>query len=120
MAVSDVFGSEDFIKSDSVPNLISKIILVKRLYVSDSIEAYRREIFQGVRANPYEIRTRLANLFDDITPYLEVSLEKEVFYDLKRLVFNGGVAELLEAWDFINKFLFEKGLLNILKQEVIL
>lgn len=120
MAVGDVFGQEDFVKNESVPSLITKIILVKRLYVSDSIEAYNRSIFQGVKTSSYEIKARMINLFDDLAPYLELTIDNIVFLDLKRLINKGGIAELLEAWYFINKFLFDRGLLNIFKSEVIL
>jgi len=119
LSIIDIASSEDFIKGESVPSLITKLILVKRLYVSDSIEAYNRQVFQGFSANHYEVKARLINLFDDLAPYLKVSLDNIVFLDLKRLVYKGNYVELLDAWDYINKFLFDKGLLNILKDEVI-
>lgn len=117
---SDFFRNEDFIKGEKVNSLITKIILVKRLFVSDAIEAYNRLRLQNIKSSIYEIKARLINLFDDLMPYLKENLSLEEFEDLRNMIHNGGVTELLEAWDFINQFLYDKKLLDIFSAEVIL
>lgn len=121
LSASDVLKSdEDFLKGEKLNSLILKIIILKRLFVGDAIEAYNRQVSQGIRASHYEIRARLINLFDDLKPYLKRSFDVEVFNDLEGLVRNGKIIELLEAWDVINQFLYDRGLLDVFEPEVVL
>lgn len=117
---TDVLKNEDFIKGEKTNALITKIILVKRLFVSDSIEAYNRLRLQNIKTSCYEIKARLNNLFDDLIPYLKENVSLEEFEDLRLSVQKGEITELLEAWHFINQFLYDKKLLDIFSPEVIL
>lgn len=105
---------------DAPEKIINKIILEKRAYVIDSLEAYHRQVFKRQRADIYEVRTRLNSLFEEIAPALEESLSPEEYQDLRDSIHKGTDTDLLDAWEQINKFIYSKGLTNIFKKEEIL
>lgn len=103
------------------PNqLIGRIILEKRAFFIDSLEAYNRVVYKNGRADIYEVRTRLKTLFEELKPGLTNTLSPEEFNDLEDSINNGSPASVLEAWDIINGFIYNKGLTDIFKKEEIL
>ena len=103
------------------PNqLIGKIILEKRAFFIDSLEAYNRVVYKNGRADIYEVRTRLKTLFEELKPGLSIALSVEEFNDLEESINKGQPAGVMEAWDIINNYIYNKGLTDIFKKEEIL
>jgi len=96
-------------------------ILLKKEAVSQSIEAYRRILYQGRSNVPiYEVKTRIHTLFDDIKEAMKKDLKENDFQELERYLRNNNSEEILKAWEIINKWLYEKGLTKIFKDKTIL
>ena len=96
-------------------------VLMKRENVAQSIEAYKRLVFQGRGNVPiYEVKTTLATLFDYIKTAIKEDITLEEYSDLERCLESNKPSEVLDGWDLINSWLYKKGLTKIFKPKAIL
>lgn len=101
-------------------DLVKKIILEALIFVEDAIEDYNKKDFKGFTVDTYLIKARLTTLFNKLKPALDKDPGEAEAERIKNLISSGVYKDLIEAYQVLNAWVYNKKLTNIFKEKTFL
>lgn len=92
-------------------DILEILIIEKRTYFIDAYEKYIKDKTNGVQTPISILKARLNSLFLEIYPSLQKNMDKENFELLKNNVNSKDADALLQAFNDMSEFLYNKKLL---------
>jgi len=89
-------------------DLLKIMVLQRRDDVLAALEAYNKLSARSSGVPPHALKARIRTLFIDLKAALKNDMDEERFLHLSNLVDSDDVDEMLDAFDLVNEWLYNK------------